>query len=73
MLTLERVLQIVSRTLILLVFLLSSDSGELIVHQAGAEAPGDGVQGEHGGDGDDQAGLISEELFYLLGKYRDLD
>ena len=71
MLSLERVLQIVSRTLILLFFLLSSDSGELIVHQAGAEAPGDGVQGEHGGDG--QAGLISEELFYLLGKYRDLD
>ena len=56
MLTLERVLQIVSRTLILLVFLLSSDSGELIVHQAGAEAPGDGVQGEHGGAG--QAGLV---------------
>ena len=56
MLTLERVLQIVSRTLILLVFLLSSDSGELIVYQAGAEAPGDGVQGEQGGAG--QSGLV---------------
>ena len=40
MLTLERVLQIVSRTLVLLVFLLNSDTENLIVYQVGAGQAG---------------------------------